>query len=168
MSPAVGAGARVSGGMSRILLVEDDPQEWAAALAALAEAGQMNDTFVVKDKDEALDFLHARGAFRQRAAGLPAVVVLGPTLGWRNSSSLLASIRRSAALRRVPVVLVHRSDDRAMVRSAYAHGANSVVRAHDDPVVHAQGYAAIAQFWGAANYPPPGCIAKAAPRTPPP
>ena len=150
--------------LSRILYVDDDPREWAVALAALSDAGHMNETFVVKDKDEALDFLHARGAFRQGAAGLPAVVVIGPTLGWRKAASLLSSIRSDSALRRVPVVLMHRSGDREMVRSAYAQGANSVVRVHGDPQVHGQGYAAIGRFWAETNQPPPGCIVKPAPR----
>ena len=144
----------------RLLLVEDDPREWALALAALSEARHINETFVVKDKDEALDFLQIRGNFRQRAAGLPAVVVIGPTLSWREAGSLLSAIRRDAGLRRVPVVLMHGSGDPSVVRRAYAHGANSVVRVHDDPRICAERYAAIGRFWAGTNEPPPGCIRK--------
>jgi len=161
------AAARMSS-LFRILLVEDDPQEWAVALSALSDAGHMNETFVVKDKDEALDFLHAQGPFGQRPAGLPAVVVIGPTLSWRKAASLLSNMRRSAALYRMPVVLIHRSYDAGMVRSAYAHGANSVVRAHHDLRVHAHGYAAIGRFWAGTNEAPPGCIGKSARRAPAP
>jgi hypothetical protein len=37
------------------------------ALASLADGALMEQTTVVKDKDEALDFLHERGSFRRRS-----------------------------------------------------------------------------------------------------
>jgi CheY-like chemotaxis protein len=150
--------------LSRILLVEDDPREWGVALAALADAGQLNDTVVVKDEDEALAFLHRRGAFRQRTVGLPAVVVLGPSLGWRKARSVLSKVRHHAALRRLPVVFMHRSGDIEVVRSAYECGANSVVRVHDVLPMHGQRYAAVGRFWAGTNEPPPGCAGRLDPR----
>jgi CheY-like chemotaxis protein len=142
-------------GFSRIVLVEDDANEAAVALAALSNTGCSNETFVVKDKDEALDFLHARAAFRQRAPGLPAVVVIGPSLDWCEASWLLSYIRRTDAICKVPVVVMHASDDAELVHNAYAGGANSVVRVHMDPVLDRQYYAALGRFWGATNEPPP-------------
>src|SRR5580765_2483062 len=103
---------------SRILLVEDTPAEWALAVSGLSEIGLIGQTTVVKDQDEALDFLHARGPFRRRPSGLPAVVVLGPSVKWPAALSLLKRVRADPALRRMPIVIVAASPDAEMVRSA--------------------------------------------------
>src|SRR5262249_30033390 len=68
--------------LCRILLVEETADEWRAALSSLSESGLMNQTTVVNGHGEALDYLYARGAFRRRPSGLPAVVVMGPSLQW--------------------------------------------------------------------------------------
>lgn len=144
--------------LSRILLVEDKPAEWQLALSSFVESGLMDETTVVKDKDEALDFLHARGSFRRRSAGLPAVVVIGPNIQRTPGISLLKDIRTDALLRRLPVVVMASAPDKEMASAAYAQGANSVVSTDDDLKVHAERYAALALFWGWANEPPPGCV----------
>jgi len=147
--------------LSRILLVEHAPAEWRLALASLAQNGMREHATVVKDHDEALDFLHARGAFCQRSSGLPAVVVLGPNLTKTAALSLLRDIRADAALRRLPVVMIADAPDAETVRGAYDRGVNSLVRRHEDARVHAERYAALALFWGWANEPPPGCLVQA-------
>jgi two-component system response regulator len=143
---------------ARILLVEDTPAEWRLALSGLSETGLMGQTTVVKDQDEALDFLQARGAFRRRPSGLPAVVVLGPSVKWPAALLLLKRVRADPALRRIPVVIVAASPDADMLQSAYDHGVNSLVRSGEDVDTHAQRYAALGLFWGWANEPPPGCL----------
>jgi CheY-like chemotaxis protein len=151
--------------LSRILLVEDSADEWHAALHAMAGTGQMNETLLVKDEDEALDFLLNRRAYRQRPLGLPAVVLLGPSLTAAKALSLLAQIRRHSVLAQVPVVLMHAGIDRDVVRSAYDQGANSVVCCHE-PGARAQRYAAVGHFWAGINEPPAGCIRKARQQAP--
>jgi len=144
--------------LSRILLVEDTPAEWELALSSLAQNGMREETTVVKDQEEALDFLHARGSFRRRHAGLPAVVVLGPNLRKTLAWSLLEHIRADATLRRLPVVMIADEPDAETVRVAYERGVNSLVRRHEDRSIHGERYAALALFWGWANEPPPGCL----------
>ena len=144
--------------LSRILLVEDTPAEWGLALSSLAQNGMQEQTTVVKDQDEALDFLHARGSFRRRPSGLPAVVVLGPNLTKTSALSLLQDIRTDDALRRLPVVMIADEPDAETVRGAYERGVNSLVRRHEDTSIQRERYAALALFWGWANEPPPGCL----------
>jgi two-component system, response regulator len=144
--------------LTRILLIEDTQSEWRLALSNLTETGLMPHTTVVKDQGEALDFLHARGPFRRRPSGLPAVVVLGPSITWSAGLSLLKNVRNDLTLRRLPVVIIAAEPDAQMVQTAYEHGANSLVRRHDDVKVHAEQCATLALFWGWANEPPPGCL----------
>lgn len=144
--------------LSRILLVDDTPAEWQLALSSLADEALTEQVTVVKDKDEALDFLHERGSFRRRVSGLPAVVVIGPNVRRSVAMSLLKSIRGDATLRRVPVVMLDPMSDEETTRSAYAQRVNSLIRAHADMKVRAQQYATLALFWGRVNEPPPGSM----------
>lgn len=146
--------------ITRILLVDDTAAEWRLALSSLFQSGFMDQATVVRDKDEALDFLHARGSFRRRPApsGLPAVVVIGPNVKGATALALLKDIRTHATLRRVPVVIIAAAPDPKLVRDAYEAGANSVVSSHEDAKVHAERYAALALYWASANEPPPGCL----------
>jgi CheY-like chemotaxis protein len=146
--------------LARILLVDDMPAEWLLALSGIGEDDAKNQTSIVRDKDEAMDFLRARGAFRRRASGLPAVVVVGPNVRRSTALSLLKEIRADANLRRVPVVIVATAPDADMVSSAYAEGVNSLVLNHEDRTIRAERYAELARFWGWANEPPPGCLSQ--------
>ena len=78
----------------------------ASISARSSTSGLLEQTTVVKDQDEALDFLHARGSFRRRPSGLPAVVVLGPNLQKTSAFSLLQDIRTDETLCRLPVVMI--------------------------------------------------------------
>jgi CheY-like chemotaxis protein len=146
--------------LARILLVEGMPAERQVALTGLAQTGLREQATLVEDEQHALDFLHARGPFRGRPSGLPAVVVLGPNLQGPAAWSLLKHMRNDAALRRVPVVMIAVEPDAEMIRSAYEQGVNSLVRTCENAQVQAERYGALALFWGWANEPPPGCFAQ--------
>jgi CheY-like chemotaxis protein len=152
----------------RILLVDDMPAEWLVALSGVGEDDAKNQTSIVRDKDEAMDFLRARGAFRRRAPGLPAVVVVGPNVRRSTALSLLREIRADENLRRVPVVIVATAPDADMVNSAYEEGVNSLVLNHEDRTIRAERYAELARFWGWANEPPPGCLSQSRSQARPP
>jgi len=62
--------------LGRILLVEDDPKDVELTLTALEEYNLANEVVVVRDGEEALDYLHKRGAYAMRSGGNPAVLLL--------------------------------------------------------------------------------------------
>jgi CheY-like chemotaxis protein len=140
---------------TRILLVEDSHTEWRLALSALSEAGCSESAAVVSGSGEALDFLHGRGTFRSRPDGLPAVVVIGPTLSSTRALTLLRDIKSDAHLRRIPAVVVTAEHDPETTRRAYEHGANGLMRADQDTTAHGLRYATLARFWARTNEPPP-------------
>jgi CheY-like chemotaxis protein len=142
----------------RILLVEDAPAKWRSVLESFADTGLIDQTTVVEDEGEALDFLHSRGSFRRRSPELPAVILLGPTLKPASAISLLEEIRQDSNLRRVPVVIIANDSDVELKALAYARGSNSVVYRHADERINTERYVALALFWGWVNLPPPGCI----------
>ncbi len=60
-----------------ILLVEDNPDDEALTLRALKKKNIANEVVVARDGAEALDYLFAKGAFKDRDKSiLPAVILL--------------------------------------------------------------------------------------------
>jgi two-component system response regulator len=59
-----------------ILLVEDNPNDVELALHALRKHNLANHIYVVRDGEEALDFLFCRGVYQGRDHGLTPKVVL--------------------------------------------------------------------------------------------
>lgn len=55
--------------LKRILLAEDNPNDVELTPMALAEHHLANEVVVPRDGEEALDYLHRRGAFQQREPG---------------------------------------------------------------------------------------------------
>ncbi|MCC5625074.1 response regulator, partial [Nostoc sp. CHAB 5715] len=59
--------------LKRILLIEDSANDAELILAALSENHLANEVVVVRDGEEALDYLYRRGLFRLRMEGYPVV-----------------------------------------------------------------------------------------------
>jgi len=138
-----------------ILLVEDSPKDVELTLAALEQCQLANTVVVTRDGAEALDFLHARGAFEGRATGDPAVVLLDLKLPKVDGLEVLEQIKNHPSLRGTPVVMLTSSrEERDLVRS-YSLGVNAFVV---KPVGFEQFFEAIRElgmFWAVLNEPPP-------------
>src|SRR5580700_5531393 len=70
------AETRTMDSLGRILIVEDDPKDVDLTMTALEEYNLANEVVVVRDGEEALDYLYCRGKFQTRANDNPAVVLL--------------------------------------------------------------------------------------------
>ena len=112
-----------------ILLVEDNPDDEALTLRAFRRQNLANDVRVVRDGEEALDFLFARGrhAGRDRSE-LPQVILLDLKLPKIDGLDVLRAIRNDEHARRIPVVVLTSSGEEQDVLSSYDLGANSYVR----------------------------------------
>lgn len=112
-----------------ILLVEDNPDDEALTLRAFRRQNLANDVRVVRDGEEALDFLFARGrhAGRDRSE-LPQVVLLDLKLPKIDGLDVLRAIRSDEHARRIPVVVLTSSGEEQDLLSSYDLGANSYVR----------------------------------------
>ena len=112
-----------------ILLVEDNPDDEALTLRAFRRQNLANEVRVVRDGEEALDFLFARGrhAGRDRSE-LPQVVLLDLKLPKIDGLDVLRAIRSDEHARRIPVVVLTSSGEEQDLLSSYDLGANSYVR----------------------------------------
>jgi CheY-like chemotaxis protein len=139
-----------------ILLIEDSAPDVELTLAALAKCKLANEIVVTRDGAEGLDFLYRRGAYADRPAGDPAVVLLDLKLPKLDGLEVLERVKNDPMMRHVPVVMLTSSkEERDLVRS-YELGVNAFVV---KPVEFKAFFAAIEDlgvFWAVLNEPPPG------------
>ncbi len=144
--------------LTKILLVEDDPNDVELTLSALRENHVANDVVVARDGEEALDYLFRRGAYESREAGEPAVVLLDLKLPKVSGMEVLERIKDDPELRTIPVVVLTSSrEEQDLVRS-YNLGTNAYVV---KPVNFQDFIEAVGQvglFWVITNQPPPGSV----------
>lgn len=111
-----------------ILLAEDNPADAELTLRALKKNNLTNNIVWVKDGEEALDFLHARGNFSDRVNGhLPKVILLDLKMPKVNGLEVLEEIRSSARLKHLPVVILSSSNQERDLIESYNLGVNSYI-----------------------------------------
>jgi CheY-like chemotaxis protein len=138
-----------------ILLVEDNPQDEMLALRALRKGHVANRVDVVRDGQQALDYLFREGEFAQRdGPELPTVVLLDIGLPRLTGVEVLARLRADPRTRVLPVVMLTSSDEDADRIASYHHGANSYVRKPLDFGEFATTVASLGVYWLATNEPP--------------
>ena len=148
--------------LKRILLVEDNQKDIDLALAALAENELADEVVVVRDGEQAIDYLYQRGNFLLRARGNPAVVLLDLKLPKVNGLEVLTQIKSDPQLKMIPVVMLTSSREEADLASSYQRGVNAYVV---KPVTFSRFVDALRElgvFWAEINEPPPGSIGRRA------
>ena len=139
-----------------ILLVEDNPQDEMLALRALRKANVANRIDVVRDGQQAVDYLFREGEFAQRdGPTLPTVVLLDIGLPRLTGLEVLARLRSDARTNLLPVVILTSSDEDTDRLASYEIGANSFVRKPLAFADFAETVAGLGVYWLATNEPPP-------------
>jgi len=137
-----------------ILLVEDNPQDEMLALRALSKVNLLNQVDVVRDGQQAIDYLFQQGEFAVLAGRpLPAVVLLDLSLPRLSGLDVLERLRAEPRTRFLPVAVLTSSDEEWDRAQSYMNGANSFVR---KPLDFAEFIAAVQQvgiYWLALNEP---------------
>ncbi len=139
----------------KILIVEDNPDDETLVLRALEKSNVANQTTVVRDGAEALDWLFREGAYEGRDNCDPAVVLLDLKLPKIDGLEVLRRIREDERTKRLPVVVLTSSDEQEDMIRSYDLGANSYVR---KPVEFGRFSEAVSQlglYWLLLNEPPP-------------
>jgi two-component system response regulator len=139
-----------------ILLVEDNPDDEMLTLHALRKGRIANDVAVVRDGQEAVDYLFGTGAYAGKPLPpLPQVVLLDLKLPKLDGHEVLARIRADPRTATLPVVLLTSSREDQDRLQAYQKGANSFIC---KPVETAEFIASIQQlqlYWLVLNEAPP-------------
>jgi CheY-like chemotaxis protein len=146
--------------LKRILLVEDSPNDVELTLSALAENLLANEVVVVRDGEEALDYLYRRGIFKMRTPGNPAVVLLDLKLPKVDGLEVLQLIKADPAMKAVPVVMLTSSREEQDVVRSYDLGVNAYVVKPVEFDAFVKALKELGLFWAVLNEPPPGTIGR--------
>lgn len=138
-----------------ILLVEDNVQDEILILRGLKKINLANQIDVVRDGQQALDFMFGEGEFAARAGdALPMVVLLDIGLPRLSGLDVLARLRADPRTRLQPVVILTSSDEERDRLRSYENGANSFVRKPLDFAEFAETVARLGIYWLVTNEAP--------------
>jgi len=138
-----------------ILLVEDNQQDEFLILRNLRKGHLVNHVDVVRDGQQALDYLFAEGEFSHRkTAELPVAVLLDIGLPRVSGLEVLARLRADQRTRVLPIIMLTSSDEDRDRLESYANGCNSFVRKPVDFNEFVQTISNLGIYWCAINLPP--------------
>ena len=139
-----------------ILLVEDNPDDIELTLHALRQEKVANRIEVVRDGEEALDFLFCRGPYAQRSfEQAPRVVLLDLKLPKVDGMEVLREIKKDPRTKAIPVVILTTSRDESDVVNGYHLGANGYVQKPVDFDNFRHLVKQLGLYWLVVNEPPP-------------
>lgn len=139
-----------------ILLVEDNTDDEALTLRALTRNNVGSEVIVVRDGEEALEWLHCRGRYATRDPRTqPALVLLDLKLPKVDGVEVLRRIRENVDTRLVPVVILTSSREEQDRLQGYVNGANSYIRKPIDFAHFVEAVRQVGLYWLVLNEPPP-------------
>ena len=108
-----------------ILLIEDNPDHVELILKALQDNNVLNEVHVLTNGEEAMDFLHQRGAYVDKAQ--PGLILLDIKLPGMDGIEFLRQIKADPKLKPIPVVVLSTSEREKDIVGCYNCGANSYI-----------------------------------------
>jgi CheY-like chemotaxis protein len=140
-----------------ILLVEDNALEVELTVRPLHEVDPGSRIEVVRDGEQALDFLFGRGQFRHRSGALPPrLILLNLRLPKLDGFEVLRAVRTNSRTSLAPVVVLTSSDDPRELAQCYKLGANSCVQKPVRADALRNVLQTVARYWLDHNQTPPG------------
>ncbi len=111
-----------------VVLVEDNPYDAELTLRALRGHHLANRIHLLKDGQEALDFLLCEGAYSHRKSEpLPRLVLLDIKLPKIDGTEVLRILKSRPETRTIPVVILTSSSEEKDLLSSYDLGVNSYI-----------------------------------------
>ncbi|SHM99598.1 Response regulator receiver domain-containing protein [Cyclobacterium lianum] len=111
---------------AHILLVEDNEGDILLTLEAFEESKIITEISVVKNGQEALDFLNQNDSYT--GAKKPDLILLDINLPILNGHEVLANIKSDPLLKKIPVIMLSTSANQKDIDLAYEYHTNSYVK----------------------------------------
>ena len=139
-----------------ILLIEDNQDDEELTLRALARNNISNEVQVLRDGQEAVDWLDATGPYADRDPDeVPALILLDLKLPKVDGLEVLRRLRANPRTAMVPVVILTSSKEERDRASGYQGGANSYVQKPVDFTQFVDAVRQLGMYWLVLNEPPP-------------
>ena len=134
---------------AEILLVDDNPDDVEITLRALRKMRVANKVHVVRDGQEALDFLfREREYYGGRAdAPQPDLILLDLNLPKLNGLEVLEKIRASDELSTIPVIVLTVSEREEDIQRSYKLGANTYITKPVDFAKFVHATEILGEYW---------------------
>ena len=137
-----------------ILLVEDNPGDVFFIQRVLKNGEVLNNLSVVRDGEEALNFLRQQGKYAQ--APFPALILLDLNLPKKNGYEVLAEVKTDNNLKHIPVVILTSSQAEEDILRVYNLRANCYITKPLDADEFIRVIKYIKEFWLTIVKLPPG------------
>src|ERR1700743_2711088 len=138
-----------------VLLVEDNVHDAEMTIRALKKVNLANNLVHVKDGEEALDFIFARGKFADREkTDLPKVILLDIKMPKVDGIEVLRQLKSQEASKTIPVVIMTSSKEEQDIINSYQLGVNSYVVKPVDFEGFARAVSQLGLYWLLTNQPP--------------
>ena len=113
----------------KILLVEDNVQDIEITQRAFAKGRVRNELTVVRDGEEAIDYLYHRGKYQDPATSpRPGMILLDLNLPKLGGLEVLQQIKRDDHLKQIPVIVLTVSQREEDVVRSYDLGVNTYIQ----------------------------------------
>lgn len=126
-----------------ILLVEDNPDDIELTVIGLKKNNIANKITVIKDGEEALDYIFKRNKYIDREDEYQLLILLDINLPKVNGLEILKKIKEDPDKKAIPVIILTSSNEEKDLVESYRLGVNSYIR---KPVDFNQFVEAIKQF----------------------
>ncbi|MGH9783502.1 MAG: response regulator [Terriglobia bacterium] len=141
---------------AEILLVEDNPADMELTLHALRNHNLANQIQVVRDGEEALDFLLCRGPFQDRNRNhQPKLILLDLKLPKVDGLEVLRIIKDDTRTKAIPVVILTSSKEEKDLVLSYQLGSNSYIQKPVDFNEFRETVKHLGLYWLLINQAPP-------------
>ena len=131
-----------------VLVAEDNPDDVFALKWAFKRAQITNPIEVVRNGQQAIDYLSGAGDYADRERHpLPFLVLLDLKMPYVSGFEVLAWIRQQTALESLPVVVLTSSDENRDHQKAYALGARSYLVKPPEPEDIKQILSSLQSLW---------------------
>jgi CheY-like chemotaxis protein len=110
-----------------ILMADDDDDDYVLTKKALKESKLLNTLIRVKDGEDLLDYLYARGVYEDQKVARPGVILLDLNMPRMDGREALKIIKSDPGLSNIPVVVFTTSKAEEDIYRSYQLGSNSFI-----------------------------------------
>lgn len=130
---------------AHILLVEDNEGDIILTLDAFEESKIKTEISVVKNGQEALDFVFKKGLYKD--ARNPDIILLDINIPIFNGHEVLKQIKADTNLKKIPVIMLTTSSNPKDINLAYENHSNSYIKKPLDMDEFLKAILQIEKFW---------------------